>query len=58
MFWLFRGHSQGACYMVQWKNAVYIFQVTVIYIIVLQFQFTGLYKNGHNWLMCMLSYKI
>ena len=38
MFRLFPSHHQGACYMVQRKNNVYIFQDTVIYISVLQFQ--------------------
>jgi hypothetical protein len=33
MFRLFCSHHQGACYMVQWKNNMYIFQDTVIYII-------------------------
>jgi hypothetical protein len=40
MFRLFLSHHQGACYMVQWKNNVYILQDTIIYISVLQFQFT------------------
>ena len=35
MFQLFPSHHQGACYMVQQKNNVYIFQDTVIYISVL-----------------------
>jgi hypothetical protein len=39
MFRLFPNHHQGACYMVQRKNNVYIFQDTVIYISVLQLQF-------------------
>jgi hypothetical protein len=38
MFWLYPIHHQGACYKVQQKNNVYIFQDTVIYISVLQFQ--------------------
>jgi hypothetical protein len=40
MFRLFPSHHQGACYMAQRKKNVYIFQDTVIYIRVLQFQFT------------------
>ena len=40
MFRLFPSHRQSSCYMVQRKNNVYIFQGTVIYISVLQFQFT------------------
>jgi hypothetical protein len=32
MFRLFPSHHQGACYMVQRKNNVYVFQDTVIYI--------------------------
>jgi hypothetical protein len=32
MFRLFPSHNQGACYMVQRKKNVYIFQDTVIYI--------------------------
>jgi hypothetical protein len=39
MFLLFPSRHQGACYMVQQKNSVYIFQDTVIYISVLQLQF-------------------
>jgi hypothetical protein len=35
MFRLIPTHYQGACYMVQLKNNVYIFQDTVIYISVL-----------------------
>jgi hypothetical protein len=40
MFLLLPIHRQGACYMVQRKNNVYIFQDTVIYISGIQFQFT------------------
>ena len=39
MFLLFPSRHQGACYMVQRKNNVYIFQDTVINISVLQLQF-------------------
>ena len=40
IFRLFPSHIHGACYMVQRKNNVYIFQDTVIYISVFQFRFT------------------
>ena len=40
MFRLFFSHDQEACYMVQQKNNVHIFQDTVIDIRVFQFQFT------------------
>ena len=39
MLRLFPSHDQGACYMVQRKNNVYISQDTVIYISVFQLQF-------------------
>ena len=32
MFRLFPSHYQGACYMVQRKNSLYIFQDKVIYL--------------------------
>ena len=40
MFRLFPSHHDGACYTVQRKKNFYIFQDTVIYISVIQFQFT------------------
>ena len=40
MFRRFPSNHQGACYMAQRKNNVYIFQDTVIYISAVQFQFT------------------
>jgi hypothetical protein len=40
MFRLFPNHHEGACYMVQRKKNVYIYQYTVIYISVIQLQFT------------------
>ena len=40
MFRLFPTHYQGAYYIVQQKNNVYILQDTVVYISVLQFLFT------------------
>jgi non-ribosomal peptide synthetase component E (peptide arylation enzyme) len=48
MFRLFPSHHQGACYMVQRKNNVCIFQdITsyLHYISVLQFQFTMCYLH-------------
>jgi hypothetical protein len=67
VFWLFPGNSQGACYMVQWKNTVYIFQDTFIYVIVLQFQLSlttvhYVFQSSHNhdcvlymaWSLCRL----
>ena len=39
MFRLFPSHHQGAYYMVERKNNVYIFQDTFIYVSVLRFQF-------------------
>jgi hypothetical protein len=42
MFQLFRSHQQGACYTVQRKNNVYIFQDTVINIKCFQLQFTNI----------------
>ena len=39
-FRIFPSHHQSACYVAQRKNNVYIFQDAVIYISVLQFQFT------------------
>jgi hypothetical protein len=40
MFLLFPSHHQGASCMVQRRNNVCIFQYTIIYISVLQLQFT------------------
>jgi hypothetical protein len=57
MFRLFPSHHQGACYMAQRKNILYVFQDTIIYINILQMH-TPLHRYVHkhlisNLLLCL-----
>ena len=45
---LFPSHNQGACYVEQRKNNAYIFEITVIYVSLLQFPYNMRHLSAYK----------